>query len=106
MKKIYLEIECVDNLRVKGYILDISKSGIGFAALKSIKKGTNIIIKTKNKLFPALKAEVVRSSKLTKNIYSYKIGARFINLTNKQSKYLAKFIEKIEKQIIYLLRAK
>jgi len=105
MKKEYLEVKCLKNKKIRAYILDISKSGIGFAAAKDIKTGAIIDIRSKGKIFSVLKAEVVCSSKLKRKTYSYKVGARFSRLNDKQKKSLATFIGRIEKRIVSKLRS-
>ncbi len=97
MKKIYLIIKYAKNKKVKAYILDLSRSGIGFAAISKVKKGTDVNITTKIKLLPELQAEIVYASKITRKNYNYRTGARFINLNHKQSRYLDKFINKVTK---------
>jgi len=98
MKKIYLIIKYAKNKKVKAYILDLSRSGIGFAAIHKMKKGTNIEITPKIKLLPELHAEIIYASKIPRKNYNYRTGARFINLDEKQYRFLDKFIKKIIKK--------
>jgi len=97
MKKIYLMVKYAKNKKVKAYILDLSRSGIGFAAISKMKKGIDIDIIPKIKLLPELQAEVVYASKIPRKNYNYRTGARFINLNHKQAIYLERFINKVRK---------
>ncbi len=100
MKKIYLIVKYAKNKKVKAYILDLSRSGIGFAAISKVKKGTDVNITPKVKLLPELQAEIVYASKIPRKNYNYRTGAKFINLNHKQSLYLDRFINKVRKNKI------
>ena len=97
MKKIFLEIQLAKNKKVKAYILDLSRLGMGIAAVSRLRKGLNIDITPKNELLPKLQAEIVYVSKLPRKIYNYRTGIRFINLNKKQQSYLDKFINKLKR---------
>jgi len=97
MKKIYLIVKYEKNKKVKAYILDLSRSGIGFAAINKMKKGTDVEIVPKINLLPELQAEIVYASKLPRKSYNYRTGAKFINLNQKQSRYLDRFINRVSK---------
>ncbi|MFH1191728.1 MAG: PilZ domain-containing protein, partial [Candidatus Omnitrophota bacterium] len=84
MKKIYLQIEYVKNKKLKGYILDLSRSGMGIAAARKLKKGLNIIITPNIKLLPKLQAEIIYTTKLPRKNYNCRTGVKFIQLDKKQ----------------------
>lgn len=98
MKRIYLHIHYAKNKKLKAYILDLSCSGMGLAAVSRLKKGLNIDIAPEIKLLPKLQAEVIYTSKLPRKGYRYRTGVKFINLIQKQQNSLNRFINKIERR--------
>ena len=96
MKKIYLQIEYIKNKKIEGYILDLSRSGMGLAAAERLSKGLNIVIAPEIKLLPKLQAEIIYTSKLPRKRYPYRTGIKFINLNQKQKSCLNRFMNKLE----------
>ncbi len=98
MKKIYLLIKYEKNKQLKAYILDLSRSGMGLAAISKLKEGLAIDILPENKSLPKLQAKIIYTSKLPRKRYNYRMGVKFINLDKKQQGNLDKFIKKIERR--------
>ncbi|MFH0917801.1 MAG: PilZ domain-containing protein [Candidatus Omnitrophota bacterium] len=98
MKKIYLQIKFAKNKQVKAYILDLSRSGMGMAAVSRLGRGLNIEIAPKIKLLPRLQAKVIYAFKLPRKEYNYRAGVKFINLNQKQLCCLDKFIDKVARR--------
>jgi len=99
MKKIFLQIKFAKNKQCMAYILDLSRSGMGMAAVSRLDQGLDIVIIPKTKLLPRLQAKVVYRFKLPRKTYTYRTGVRFINLNQKQQSCLDKFINKQQKEI-------
>ena len=83
---------------VKAYILNLSKSGMGIAAMRRLRKGLIVNITSKIKLLPRLEAEIIYTSKLPRKRYNYRTGVKFVNLNQKQQSGLGKFIHNVAKR--------
>jgi len=92
MEKIYLSIKFGDNQTAKGYVLDVSKSGMGIASDKMIKENEVVEIILKGSLPISLKAQVLSVSVRDIKPYSYRLGVKFTVFTEDSKKKLTDFI--------------
>lgn len=97
MRKIFVLIKYSKDKSVKGYILDISKSGIGLAVSKRIRKNILVEIIPKTVL-PVLKGKIVFIAVRKKETCRYRLGVKFVSLDNDKKQSINKFIfEEIKK---------
>jgi len=92
MKKIYASITFGKNKKTKGYLLDISRSGLSIASSAAIRKNALIKITPGSKRLVALNGKVLYWIKLGRKSYSYKLGVFFIHLNAAQKASLDRFI--------------
>lgn len=103
-RRIYLNITYERNKKTKGYILDISKFGMGAAVSAKIKKDTPVKISPDLDGLISLKGRVVRIAKMRKKSYNHKIGIKFISLNKAQKKVLEDFLYKLDRRKFLRLR--
>jgi len=101
-KKIYLDI-VYQGKKIKGYILDISKTGIGIASSGSMKKGALLKVTSKSAGLVNLKGKVANITEMKRKSYIYKIGVKFLSLTGVQKNALNKFISGLDKRKFFRL---
>jgi c-di-GMP-binding flagellar brake protein YcgR len=98
MEKINLKIKYGDGKVAKGYILDLSKSGMGIASCVKISKDALVEIISRRPLSLSLKAKVVSISERNQKPYNYRIGAEFVSPGEKGKKNLTNFMLKRERR--------
>ena len=88
----YVTLLTSSGKKIKGYIFDISYSGLGILAKAAIKKTetVDIYIEGLKKTGP-IKAKIAYSRKTNNYGYNYKLGMRFVTLSKKKGALLAKF---------------
>jgi len=102
-KKIYVDIAYGRDKKIKGYILDISKTGAAIASPAGIKKGALLKISFKSLGLMLIKCKVVRVNKTVRKGYNYKIGIKFISLDSIQKNILYGFISGLDKRKFFRL---
>lgn len=95
MKKIYLVIEYARSKRIRGYILDISRSGMSIACERRVNKNVTLKITTEKDILSPLLGKVVCVISRKRKTYTYRIGIKFISLKREQRQRLEKFLNKI-----------
>jgi len=97
-KKVYVNITYGKNKKIKGYILDISRTGAAIASPIGIKKGVLLKINSKSIGLEFIKSKVIRVAKIERKRYNYKIGVKFISLDSIQKNILYGFISGLDKR--------
>jgi c-di-GMP-binding flagellar brake protein YcgR len=98
MKKVYLTIRYGKDKKTKGYILDVSKGGIGIASSEKIAKNTPVEIITMQKPSSRIKGRVVSISDRHRNNYSHRQGIKFVLMNKIEIRKIVRFIFSIEKR--------
>jgi len=98
MKKVYLTIRYGKDKKAKGYILDISKGGIGVASSERIVKNSLIEIISKQHPIFYIKGRVVSVSERLKRNYRYRLGVKFVSMSKIKMHKIIQFILGIEKR--------
>jgi len=98
MKKIYLTIRYAKSKKTKGYILDISKGGIGIASSERIAKNMLVEIITMQKPFYYMKGRVASVSDRHRDNYRYRLGVKFVLMDKIKIDKILRFILSIEKR--------
>lgn len=91
-ERIYVNLKYAKKESGKGYILDISTTGVGIAFSSMIKKNTIVDMLFNETDFLALRGRVVYVGKRGSKIYNYKLGIRFVALNAQQKDFLKKFL--------------
>ena len=100
MKRIYLDIKYGNKL-TKGYILDISKNGMGIASRTKLRKNIAIQIFIKDTSL-SLKGKIISCVNRKRKGYNYRLGIKFISLDRIKKGQLDKLLH----NLIYLKRKK
>lgn len=103
-KKIYIDITYRNNRKIKGYILDISETGIGIASPVSIRKNTLIYLTPRLRGFVNLSGKVMHVVRVERKSYNYKIGVKFTSLNILQKSSLNEFISRVNKRKFFRLQ--
>lgn len=103
-RKTYVDIVYAHNKKVEGYILDISKTGIGIASPIRIKKNTRIHIVPKSETLLALEGKVIYIAKIKNKGYNYKVGAELMRLNELQGNSIDEFIFCSDRRKFYRLK--
>jgi c-di-GMP-binding flagellar brake protein YcgR len=98
MKKLYLTISYGKYKKTRGYILDISKGGIGVASSEKIAKNTLVEIITIQKPFSCIKGRIVSVSNRQRENYRYRLGVKFVLMNKIKIQKIVRFILGIEKR--------
>lgn len=98
MKKIFLDIQYGRGKNAKGYILDISKGGIGLVCNKKIITNSLIGMKATEKILPDLKGKVAYIVLRQDKAYKFHLGVKFIPFNKKDKQKLEKFVHKVEQR--------
>ena len=98
MKKIFLDIRHGKGKNAKGYVLDISKTGIGIVCDKKVSKKSIVGISSKVHTFPFLKGKVAYITLRQVKPYRFKLGIKFIPLKKRDREKLENFVFKLEKR--------
>jgi len=98
MQKINVNIEYAKGRKSKGYVLDVSRSGIGIACSTRIRKNTFVRIAGRPRLLVALEGRVAHCGTIKRTAYGYQIGVVFEPLNSKQKASLDKFFSVLEKR--------
>lgn len=96
MKKIFLDIQYGKGENAKGYILDISRGGIGIVCNKKIDNANPVDMHADVKTVPFLKGKVAYISLRQDKRYKFKLGIKFSPFKKKDKEKLEKFIHKLE----------
>lgn len=98
MKKIFLNIQYGKGKNAKGYILDISRGGIGIVSNQKIKADSLIGIVTEKKILPFLKGKVAYITLRQDKDYKFKLGVKFVPFKREDKNKLEKFMHKLEQR--------
>jgi len=98
MEKIYLDINYGAGKQGRGYIADISSSGIGLASTEKIATDTIINMITKNGELIPLKGKVVHTHDKNRESYRYGLGVRFDAMDEAEKWNLSNFLQKRNKR--------
>jgi len=98
MEKIYLDISYGTGKQGRGYITDISNSGIGLASTKKIVVDTAIEMVTKNGELIPLKGKVVYTCNKKGESYRYGLGVQFGAMNEAEKWNLSDFLHKKNKR--------
>jgi c-di-GMP-binding flagellar brake protein YcgR len=94
MEKIYLDISYGEGKQGRGYIADISSSGIGLASTEEIAMDTAIKMVTMNGELIPLKGKVVHAYDKNRESYRYGLGVRFDAMDEAEKLNLNNFMQK------------
>jgi c-di-GMP-binding flagellar brake protein YcgR len=98
MKKIFLSLKSEQGKIIRGYLLDLSLSGMGVASAKEINAGSRIAISPRGMALPPLAGRVVASRKRKKQRYSHRLGVRFEPLQGSAQRELEGFMARRERR--------
>ncbi|MFH1355340.1 MAG: PilZ domain-containing protein [Candidatus Omnitrophota bacterium] len=98
MKKIFLEIQYGKGKNAKGYILDISRGGIGLVCDQKITSKSSVGMKATEKMLPFLKGKVAYAVPRQDKAYKFHLGVKFIPFNKTDKQKLEKFIHKVEQR--------
>ena len=98
MEKIYLDISYGNGKQGRGYIADISSSGIGLASTENIASETAIEMVAKNGELIPLKGKVVHVRDKNKESFRYGLGVKFDAMDEANKWSLSNFLHKRNKR--------
>jgi c-di-GMP-binding flagellar brake protein YcgR len=97
-KKIYLTIRYGKDKKAKGYVLDISKGGIGIASSERVAKNAPVEIIIRKKPSFCIKGRVISVNGRQKKDYGYRLGIKFVLMSKIRIQKIVRFILGIEKR--------
>ena len=98
MEKIKIKVKYADNKITDGYVLDVSKNGMGIATLVGIDKNTEIEIIAEEPLAISLKGKVATIAERKDTLYLHRLGVKFISCDEASKQALIDFIVKRERR--------
>jgi len=98
MKKYCVTIICKNGIRARGYILDISKSGIALACAKKAPRNAIIELRPAKDVFLPMKGRIVSSVSRHRKTFGYRLGIKFISPAKKERTRLTRFVAALEKR--------
>ncbi|MEW6075018.1 MAG: PilZ domain-containing protein [Candidatus Omnitrophota bacterium] len=98
MKKYYVTISRNNGIAERGYILDISKSGIAVACAKKVPKGVILELRPAKDIFLPIRGRVVSSVSRRRKTFGHRLGIKFISPGKKEKATLARFVAALEKR--------
>lgn len=104
MKKIYVKVRAGDKLIARGYILDISNSGMCVASHKRLSAGDIVKITAEKKVLPVLKGRIASVVISRRKLYKYRLGIEFTSTEKEKKEKIRRFIKKAEQRQIVRLR--
>ncbi|MBU0571446.1 MAG: PilZ domain-containing protein [Candidatus Omnitrophica bacterium] len=100
MEKVYLDIKYENGKHGRGYIADISNSGIGLASTEKIAVDTAIEMVARNGELIPLKGKVVYTRDKDRESYRYGLGVKFDVLDEAEKWNLSNFLHKKNKRTV------
>ncbi|MCM8789404.1 MAG: PilZ domain-containing protein [Candidatus Omnitrophica bacterium] len=104
MAKIYVKIKSGTSQIGRGYILDISNSGICIASNKKLREKDVIEIAPEKKILPTLKGNIKSVVISRRKLYKYRLGIKLVFPEKAKKERLRHFIKKAEHRNIIRLR--
>ncbi|MDD5565488.1 MAG: PilZ domain-containing protein [Candidatus Omnitrophica bacterium] len=98
MNKYYVTIIHNNGITGRGYILDISKSGVAVACAKRVCKNTVIELHPAKDIFLPIKGRVVSSVSRHRKTFGHRLGIKFISPGKKEKAKLSRFVAALEKR--------
>jgi c-di-GMP-binding flagellar brake protein YcgR len=98
MDKTYLTIQSEKGKKAKGYLLDLSRTGAGIASCERIIKNTLVEITPRKSVLPLIKGRVITIVDRHRKDYPYRLGVRFVLMSETAQQKITHFILKAEKR--------